>query len=181
MKNIYYLVGAGDDASPAKRQTRSDVARPGDGTASLRTAGHATVVTADQLEMISADPGVRHGQAVTAGTRVPASVILDRLAAGMTAEEITAEYPTVTVAGVGAAAAYGAALAREEVLPCRSHGEGQAVDAGDGQRGAEFGDSVGRLGHDEAERLRRGRHAARGPVPVGRVPDGAGRLASLGC
>jgi uncharacterized protein (DUF433 family) len=47
---------------------------------------------------------------------LPVSVILDCLAAGMTAEEITAEYPTVTVAGVRAAA-YGAALAREELLP----------------------------------------------------------------
>jgi Protein of unknown function (DUF433) len=53
-------------------------------------------------------------------------VILDRLAAGMPAEEITAEYPMVTVAGVGAAAAYGAALAREELLRRRSHGEVQA-------------------------------------------------------
>jgi uncharacterized protein (DUF433 family) len=60
---------------------------------------------------------VMHGQAVIAGTRVPVSVILDCLAAGMTAEEITAEYPTVTVAGVRAAAAYGAALARDELLP----------------------------------------------------------------
>ena len=73
-------------------------------------------MTADQLEMISTDPGVMHGQAVIAGTRVPVSVILDCLA-GMTAEEIIAEYPTVTVAGVRAAAAYGAALAREELLP----------------------------------------------------------------
>ena len=47
---------------------------------------------------------------------LPVSVILDCLAAGMTAEEISAEYPTVTVAGVRAAA-YGAALAREELLP----------------------------------------------------------------
>ena len=57
-------------------------------------------MTADQLEMISTDPRVMHGQAVIAGTRVPVSVILDCLAAGMTAEEITSEYPTVTVAGV---------------------------------------------------------------------------------
>ena len=74
-------------------------------------------MTADQLEMISTNPRVTHGQAVIVGTRVPVSVILDCLAAGMTAEEITAEYPTVTVAGVRAAAAYGAALAREELLP----------------------------------------------------------------
>ena len=48
------------------------------------------MVTTDQLEMISTDPRVMHGQAVIAGTRVPVSVILDCLAAGMTTEEITA-------------------------------------------------------------------------------------------
>lgn len=74
-------------------------------------------MTADQLEMISANPLVMHGQAVIAGTRVPVSVILDCLAAGMTAGEITAEYSTVTAEGVRAAAAYGAALAREDLLP----------------------------------------------------------------
>jgi uncharacterized protein (DUF433 family) len=74
-------------------------------------------VTVDQLEMISTGPEVMHGQAVIAGTRVPVSVILDWIAAGMTAAEITAEYPTVTVTGVRTAAAYGAALAREELLP----------------------------------------------------------------
>ena len=74
-------------------------------------------MTAEQLELISTDPRVMHGQAVIAGTRVPVSVVLDCLAAGMTSEEITAEYPTVTAAGVRAAAAYGAALAREDLLP----------------------------------------------------------------
>jgi len=48
-----------------------------------------------------------HGQAVIAGTRVPVSVILDCLAVGMTAEEITVEYPTVTVdRGLGDIRAY---------------------------------------------------------------------------
>jgi uncharacterized protein (DUF433 family) len=69
------------------------------------------------MALISADPQVMHGQAVIAGTRVPVSVILDCPAAGMVAEEIVAEYPAVSVAGVRAAAAYGAALAREELLP----------------------------------------------------------------
>jgi uncharacterized protein (DUF433 family) len=90
---------------------------PADSFAFSPLARHTGLVTAEQLEMISTDPRVMHGQAVIAGTRVPVSVILDCLAAGMTAEEITAEYPTVTVAGVRAAAAYGAALAREELLP----------------------------------------------------------------
>jgi uncharacterized protein (DUF433 family) len=83
----------------------------------LPSAGQTRGVTAEQLELISSDPQVMHGQAVLGGTRVPVSVILDCLAAGMTVEEIIAEYPVVTVAGVRAAAAYGAALAREELLP----------------------------------------------------------------
>jgi hypothetical protein len=45
-------------------------------------------VTAWQMELISTDPRVMQGQAVLAGTRVPVSVILDCLAAEMTAEEI---------------------------------------------------------------------------------------------
>ncbi len=75
------------------------------------------VVTSDQLEMISTDPRVMHGQAVIAGTRVSVSMILDCLAVGMTAEEIAAEFRTATLAGVRAAAAYDAALAREALLP----------------------------------------------------------------
>jgi uncharacterized protein (DUF433 family) len=51
------------------------------------------VVAADQREMISTDLRMMHRQAVIAGTRLLASVILDCLAAGMTANEITAEYP----------------------------------------------------------------------------------------
>ena len=74
-------------------------------------------MTTEQLALISTDPDVMHGQAVIAGTRVPVSVVLDCLAAGMTVDEIVAEYPTVTAAGAHAAAAYGAALAREELLP----------------------------------------------------------------
>jgi uncharacterized protein (DUF433 family) len=41
------------------------------------------------------------------------SVVLDCLVAGMSEQDILAEYPTLTVEGVRAAAAYGAALARE--------------------------------------------------------------------
>lgn len=42
------------------------------------------------------------------------SVILDALAEGMTEAEIAVEYPTLTVEGIRAAAAYGAELARDE-------------------------------------------------------------------
>lgn len=70
----------------------------------------------DPLELISADPAVCHGQACIRGTRIPVSVILDCLAEGMSEAEILAGYPTLTVEGIRAAAAYGAALAREELV-----------------------------------------------------------------
>lgn len=81
------------------------------------TYGTLLAMTAEQLELISTDPQVMHGQAVIAGTRVPVSVVLDCLAAGMTGDEIVAEYPSLTAVGVRAAAAYGAMLAREEIVP----------------------------------------------------------------
>jgi uncharacterized protein (DUF433 family) len=67
-------------------------------------------MTTEQLALISSDPAVLHGQAVITGTRVPVSVILDCVAAGMTPQEIVSEYPTVTVDGVKAAAAAGACM-----------------------------------------------------------------------
>lgn len=74
-------------------------------------------MTRPDLELIATDPAICHGQPTIAGTRVMVSVILDCLAAGMTSEEILAEYPSLTDEGIRAAAAYGAALAREELVP----------------------------------------------------------------
>lgn len=82
---------------------------PGNGFTFPPLARHTGVVTADLLELISTDPRGTHGQAFIAGTRMPVSVILDCPAVDMTAGEIIAEYSAKTVAGVRAAAAYGAA------------------------------------------------------------------------
>lgn len=71
-------------------------------------------MTQRQRELITHDPAICHGQAVVTGTRVLVSVILDALGDGMTEPEILAEYPSLTVEGVRAAAAYGAELARDE-------------------------------------------------------------------
>lgn len=48
------------------------------------------------------------------GTRITVSVVLDLLATGMTESEILDDYPTLSVEGIRAAAAYGADLARDE-------------------------------------------------------------------
>ena len=71
----------------------------------------------DRLSLISMDPRVMHGQAVIAGTRVPVSVVLDCIADGVTVEELLADYPALTAEGIRAAAAYGALLARDELVP----------------------------------------------------------------
>ena len=60
----------------------------------------------DWSEHIAVDPNVCHGQACIAGTRVTVSVILDNLAAGLTAEEIAESYPSVSVDAVTAARQY---------------------------------------------------------------------------
>jgi uncharacterized protein (DUF433 family) len=73
----------------------------------------------DPLDLISVDPAVCHGQACIRGTRILVSVVLDALAEGMTEAEILVGYPTLTVEGIRAAAAYGAALAREELVLLR--------------------------------------------------------------
>lgn len=51
----------------------------------------------DLLDRVTVDPAVCHGQPCIRGTRVPITVILDALAAGMTVEEIIiGHYPTLT-------------------------------------------------------------------------------------
>ncbi len=72
------------------------------------------------LDLIVNDPNIMHGQATVRGTRIPVTVVLDCLAAGMTPDEILDHYPSLTREGIRASAAYGAFLAREEVLPLRS-------------------------------------------------------------
>jgi uncharacterized protein (DUF433 family) len=74
-------------------------------------------MTEQQAGLIVSDPDVVHGQARIRGTRIPVSVVLDCLAAGLPDDEILRQYPTLTVDGIRAAAAYGASLAREEIRP----------------------------------------------------------------
>jgi uncharacterized protein (DUF433 family) len=71
-------------------------------------------MTDEHRFLIARDPQVCHGQATVRGTRILVSIILEALADGMTEAEILADYPTLTVDGIRAAAAYGAELARDE-------------------------------------------------------------------
>ncbi len=67
-------------------------------------------------EHITVHAEVCHGKACVRDTRVPVSVILDNLAAGLSAEEITQSYPSVSHEAVRAALAYAADLAGERVV-----------------------------------------------------------------
>ena len=67
-------------------------------------------------DYIIVDPDVCHGRACIKGTRIMVSVILDNLAAGLTAEEIVQSYPSLTREAVQAAIIYAAELARERVV-----------------------------------------------------------------
>lgn len=74
-------------------------------------------MTEQQADLIAVDPDSVGGQAHVRGTRIPVSVILDCLAAGLSEDDIIEQYPSLTQEGIRAAAAYGAALAREEIFP----------------------------------------------------------------
>ena len=68
-------------------------------------------------ERITVDPAVCHGKACIRGTRIMVSVVLDNLAAGVTADEILRSYPSLTAEDLKAAMSYAAELARERVVP----------------------------------------------------------------
>lgn len=67
-------------------------------------------------EYIVVDPTILHGQASFKGTRVPVTVVLDNLAAGVSERELRENYPTLPAEAVAAAIAYAAELAKEQVL-----------------------------------------------------------------
>jgi uncharacterized protein (DUF433 family) len=71
----------------------------------------------DWQEYITVDPTVCHGKVCIKGTRIMVSVILNNLAANLSADEILQSYPSLTREGVQAAVAYAAELTRERLVP----------------------------------------------------------------
>ena len=54
-------------------------------------------------DYITVDPLICHGKACIKGTRIMVSVVLDNLAAGLTPDEITRNYPSLSSEAVQAA------------------------------------------------------------------------------
>ena len=70
----------------------------------------------DWREHIDVDPEICHGQAHIEGTRILVSVVLDNLAAGVSAEDLRKNYPSLTREDIRASIAYAAELSREVIV-----------------------------------------------------------------
>ncbi len=66
--------------------------------------------------LISSDPKVMMGKPVVAGTRVTVELVLEKLAAGETVEQILSEHPRLTAEGIRAAIAFAAEALRADVV-----------------------------------------------------------------
>lgn len=72
----------------------------------------------DFIKRIVVDPKIMVGKPVIRGTRIPVDAILQRIADGMTTEEILKDYPNLTKDDVRAAIEYSVSLVRgEDIIP----------------------------------------------------------------
>mgnify|MGYP000507023254 CR=1 FL=1 len=73
-------------------------------------------MTASYRDIITQEPGKRGGRPCIRGMRIAVADILGWLSAGMTHEEIMADYPELTEADIRAALAYAADRERRIVV-----------------------------------------------------------------
>ena len=72
----------------------------------------------DLLERIAIDPQVMMGKPVVRGTRITVEILLEKIAAGCSIDEILADYPRLTRDDVLGAVAYAReALSTDEIIP----------------------------------------------------------------
>lgn len=69
-----------------------------------------------QSELIESNPAVMMGKPVVAGTRITVELILEKLAAGETFEQLLEAHPRLTRAGINAALAFAAEALRADVV-----------------------------------------------------------------
>ena len=67
-------------------------------------------------DLIQCDPTVMMGKPVVAGTRITVELILEKLSAGETIEQVLEEHPRLTREGVLAALRFAARTLRADVL-----------------------------------------------------------------
>jgi len=71
---------------------------------------------ADDNRLIVSDPNIMMGKPVIAGTRITVELILEKLAAGETVDDILAAHPRLTAEAVRAALSSAAAALRADVV-----------------------------------------------------------------
>ena len=75
-------------------------------------------MTDDPLERIEIDPEVMLGKPVIRGSRITVEIILEKIAAGCSVEEIQSDYPRLTRVDILAAVAYARqAIGTDEFIP----------------------------------------------------------------
>jgi uncharacterized protein (DUF433 family) len=70
----------------------------------------------DYREIVVSNPGVMMGKPVIAGTRITVELILEKLAAGETVEQLLEAHPRLTEEAVRAALAFAADALRADVI-----------------------------------------------------------------
>jgi uncharacterized protein (DUF433 family) len=65
-------------------------------------------MSTDWQEYVTVNPNICHGQACVLETRIPVSVVLDNLAAGVSEQEILSSYPRLTREAIHACISYAA-------------------------------------------------------------------------
>ena len=66
--------------------------------------------------MITSDPKIMMGKPIIRGTRITVELVLEKLAAGETIEQILSEHPRLTSEGIRAAIAFAAEALRADVI-----------------------------------------------------------------
>jgi uncharacterized protein (DUF433 family) len=69
-----------------------------------------------QTKMVVSNPSVMMGKPVISGTRITVELVLEKLAAGETVEQILSEHPRLTREGIQAALAFAAEALRADVV-----------------------------------------------------------------
>lgn len=69
-----------------------------------------------KTNLIQSDPAVMMGKPVIAGTRITVELILEKLAAGETVEQILQAHPRLTTEAIQAALAFAAEALRADVV-----------------------------------------------------------------
>ncbi len=69
-----------------------------------------------QSTLISSDPTIMMGKPTVAGTRITVELILEKLAAGESVDQIVSEHPRLTPNAVRAAIAFAAEALRADVV-----------------------------------------------------------------